>query len=179
MAAKRRLLGSYADPHWAMAFVEGRIRFWSLSYFRDVEERQVRGDSSEGTGVFAPDDGLQVTNYTQGTRFRMPAHALTSRAATDEIFVFCTSRELSDQMWHAFEAVVCVEIILDVPAFCARVAAALPAGAKFPGRPGRQRTGWRVDYYRPAEAPGTRWALPDQIAYLQAWNVTSGSRSSG
>jgi len=57
----------------------------------------------------------------------------------------------------------CIEI-LDIPAFCAKVQAGLPAGATFPGRPGRQRIGHRVEYYRISDAADTRWALPDRIA---------------
>jgi hypothetical protein len=153
----------YAEPKWADDFLDGRMRFWSLSYFRDREDKSVRGDPNEGTGIFAPEGGLEVSNHTQRTRFNMPAHALTSQAVCDEIFVFCTSRTLSSRLWDEFGALVCIEIT-DVPAFCSRVAAALPEGARFPGRPGRERLGQRVDYYQTSDAVGTRWALPDRIA---------------
>jgi hypothetical protein len=152
------------------------MRFQSLSYFRDLEAQGVRGDVNEGTGIFGPDGGLQITNHTQGTRFTMPGHALVSRATCDEIFVFCTSRALSARLWDAFEAELCMEI-LDIAAFCSRVTAALPADAKFPGPPGRERLAWRVEYYSPLDAPDTRWALPDRIAYSKqkafAWQAES------
>lgn len=163
MVPKRSLFRYYAERKWADAFVDGRMRFWSLSYFRDLEDKGVRGDANEGKGIFAPDGGLEITNHTQRTRFTMPAHALTSRAVCDDIFVFCASRRLSSRLWDEFGACVCVELT-DVPAFCARVAAALPEGAKFPGRPGRERLGQRVEYYRTSDAADTRWALPDRIA---------------
>ena len=51
-----------------------------------------------------------------------------------------------------------------MPAFCARVTAGLPAPVQLPGKPGRERIGNRVEYYRASDPPGTRWALPDQIA---------------
>jgi hypothetical protein len=99
-----------------------------------------------------------------------------SRATCDEILVFCASRRLSARLWDAFEAEACIEI-LDVPAFCSRVTAALPAGAKFPGPPGRERLAWRVEYYSPLDVPDTRWALPDRIAYSKqkafAWQEES------
>jgi hypothetical protein len=62
-----------------------------------------------------------------------------------------------------FKAGACVEV-LDVPAFCARIEAALPANATFPGLPGRTRIGQRVEYYREAGQLGARWALRDRIA---------------
>jgi hypothetical protein len=93
----------------------------------------------------------------------MPGSSLTSTARQAEIFAFCLSRSLSPRLWDGFKAVACVEVF-DIPAFCARVSAGLPAGARVGGRPGRERIGRRVEYYRPADPVGTRWALPDQIA---------------
>jgi hypothetical protein len=46
--------------------------------------------------------------------------------------------------------------ILDIPEFCRRVRAALPAGAECIGR--------QVDYYRATDAGNPCWALPDRIA---------------
>lgn len=139
------------------------MRFWSLGYFRDLEEQGVRGDVNEGRAHHRPEGGLDVTNHTQGTRFMMPGHRLTSAVKQEEILVFCASRSLSRRLWEAFGASVCIEI-RDIPAFCARVQSGLPAGATFPGRPGRERIGHRVEYYRVEDAADTRWALPDRIA---------------
>jgi hypothetical protein len=60
-------------------------------------------------------------------------------------------------------AVACIEI-LDIASFCDRVAAALPENTTFPGRPGRQRIGRQVEYYRESADCNPRWALPDVIA---------------
>ena len=162
MARKRSLFKYFADRKWGEAFMDGRFRFWSLAYFRDLEDNGVRGDENEGTSVFRPDHGLQVTNKTQGARFTLPLHAFTSTARCEEIFVFCMSRVFSTDLWDEFGSVVCVEIT-DIRAFCRRVTFRLPANAQFPGRPGRERIGHRVEYYDVAEPRGTRWALPDQI----------------
>jgi hypothetical protein len=163
MAQRRSLFRYYADQKWADAFLDGRFRFWSLAYFRDLEEKGVRGDENEGTTLFRPEGGLQITNRTQGTTFTMPTHAMTSAARQDEILVFCASRSFSASLWEEFGASVCVEIT-DIPAFCARVRAGLPREARSPGRPGRERLGQRVEYYRVSDAPDTRWALPGRIA---------------
>ncbi len=163
MAKQRSLFKYYAERKWAEAFLDGRFRFWSLAYFRDLEDDGVRGDANEGTGIFRPEGGLHLMNETQGRSFMLPSHAFTSTARCDEIFVFCMSRVFSAALWEEFGSVMCVEIA-DVPAFCRRVASRLPPDARFPGRPGRQRLGQRVDYYAASEAPDTRWALPDRIA---------------
>jgi hypothetical protein len=163
MARRQSLFRYYADPQWAEAFLDGRMRFWSLGYFRDLEEQGVRGDANEGRAHHRPEGGLQVTNRTQGTRFTMPAHRLSSAVKQEEILVFCASRSHSRRLWEAFGASVCIEI-LNIPAFCPQVQARLPAGATFPGRPGHERIGHRVEYYRVSDAADTRWALPDRIA---------------
>ena len=163
MARQRSLFKYYVERKWAEAFLEGRFRFWSLAYFRDLEDNGARGDANEGTGIFHPDGGLQVMNKTQGRSSMLQSHAFTSTARCDEIFVFCMSRVFSAALWDEFGSVMCVEIT-DVPAFCRRVASRLPANARLPGRPGRERIGQRVEYYDASDAPDTRWALPDRIA---------------
>lgn len=163
MARRQSLFRYYVDPKWAEAFLEGRFRFWSLGYFRDLEEQGVRGDFNEGRAHHRPHGGLEVTNHTQGTTFTMPAHRLTSAVRQEALLVFCTSRSLSRELWDAFGASVCVEVF-DVPAFATRVQKGLPTGARFPGRPGHERIGHRVEYYRVSDAADTRWALPDRIA---------------
>ena len=80
-----------------------------------------------------------------------------------EILVFCLSRSLTDRLRDSFNATVCVEI-LDVKKFCARIEAALPSNATFPGKPGGTRIGQRVEYYKETDDCNPRWALPDLIA---------------
>ncbi len=163
MARQRSLFKYYSDRRWGEAFLAGRFRFWSLAYFKDLEDTGGRGDAYEGTGIFQPKGGLQITNMTRGTSFTMPSHAFESTVRCDEIFVFCMSRTLSAALWDEFSALMCVEI-LDIPAFCSRVASRLPEGARFPIRAGQERIGWRVEYYDATDDPDTRWALPDRIA---------------
>lgn len=163
MKRPRSLFKYYDERRWADAFLVGSLRFQTLSRFRSWEEQEVRGDRHEGVSLFAPDAGLQISNKTQGTEFMRPDHRLASTARHAEVLVFCMSRTLSPRLWDGFRAVACVEIV-DIPAFCARVMAGLPAGARLGGRPGRERIGRRVEYYQPADPVGPRWALPDRIA---------------
>jgi hypothetical protein len=153
----------FSERKWAEAFLDGKILFRSLSYFRDYEDKNVREDQNEGTAIFRPEGGLVVNNLTQATASTLLDHAFESSANQEEIFVFCVSRALTDELRERFRAVACVEI-LNVGVFCDRIQAALPPTAAFPGRPGYTRIGHRVEYYQEAEAGSPRWALPDLIA---------------
>ncbi|CAB3753048.1 hypothetical protein [Paraburkholderia solisilvae] len=164
-----RLYKYFDKRQWAEAFLDGKLLFRTLAYFRDYEDNNVRGDEREGTAAYRPNGGLLINNITQGTTFRLPDHAFESSAKQDEIFVCCLSRSLTDELRREFKAVACVEI-LDVPAFCSRVTAALPAATTFPGAPGKTKIGWRVDYYDESKPANPRWALPDQIAIAKPKN---------
>jgi hypothetical protein len=145
----------FTERKWADAFIGGAVLFRSLAYFRDCEDQNVRSDRNEGIAIFRPTDGLLIHNQTQGTTFRWPDTAFESEANEKEIFVFCASRTLSDELSRRFEAAVCVEI-KNISSFCARIQRRLPAAAKFYSGP--------VEYYDQGEGPGARWALPDRIA---------------
>ncbi len=140
----------YSTRKWAEAFLDGETLFRSLAYFRDYEDKDVRGDQNEGTAIFRPEGGLIINNHTQGKTFTLPNHAFESAVNQEEIFVFCVSGSLTDELREKFEAVVCVEI-LNIKTFCSRIEAALPPDAMFPGKPGRTRIGRRVEYYKETE----------------------------
>jgi hypothetical protein len=155
----------YNERRWADEFLDGKLLFRSLSYFRDYEDKNVREDQNEGNAILRPEGGLIVNDQTRGTTSRLEGWAFESRVKQDEIFVFCTSRSLTEELRRRFEAVVCIEIF-DVGTFCKRIEAALPPEARFPeqagGRPAR--IGRRVEYYRVTEGGKPRWALPEMIA---------------
>jgi hypothetical protein len=162
-ARRPRLYKYFSDARWAEAFLQGALRFRSLSYFRDAEDNNVREDANEGTALYRRPGGLVGNNQTEDWPFHLPRHGLESTAKQDEIFVYCMSRSLTQNLWDRFGARACVEI-LDIAAFCGRISAALPREATFPGRPGRPRIGRRVDYYRETDDCNSRWALPDVMA---------------
>lgn len=151
----RHSLFRYFDQRqWASAFLSGNLLFRPLSYFRSYED-QIRGDTNEGVAVFEPAGGLVITNHTKGTTFTLPGHRLESVVRQDEIFVYCLSRVRTAELAAEFGAVICVEI-RNIPEFCRRVQAAMPAGAEY--------VAGRVKYYRATDAASPRWALPDMIA---------------
>jgi len=81
----------YSELRWADVFLDSQVLFRSLSYFRDYEDLNVRGDQNEGTAIYRPEGGLIVTNKTQDKTFNLPRYAFESAAKQDEIFVFCES----------------------------------------------------------------------------------------
>jgi hypothetical protein len=155
MTRTRRLFKYCSEKKWAESFLDGCVFFNSLAYFRDYEEAEVRGDRNEGVSVYRPNDGLLITNQTQGTRFAIPNSAFEVTANQEEIFVYCMSRALTDELRNRFKAVACVEV-LNPPRFFLRIEKALPEKAA--------RAIGRVEYYSPDEPPNPRWALPDRIA---------------
>jgi hypothetical protein len=160
---RSKLFKYFSHKKWAEAFLEGELLFRSLSYFRDYEDGGVRSDALEGVSVFRPLDGLTLNRVRDGATISLPHHAFVSTANQDEIFVYCLSLSLNQNIWDKFNAAACIEIS-DVPEYCHRVQATLPTSAVFPGVASRMRIGNRVAYYEHSEAPNPRWALPDLIA---------------
>lgn len=149
----------FTERRWAEEFLDGKMRFRSLAYFRDYEnesdDEKVRRDDKEGNLVFGPPEGLFISNRTQGASGVHPGFRMESRAKQAEIFVLCASRCSSEELRDRFSAVVCVEI-LKIAAFCRRIQQALPQNATF--------FAGKVIYYNPSQGPEERWALPDLIA---------------
>lgn len=156
----------YSTRKWADAFLDGKLRFNSLAYFRDFEDVQVRGDKNEGKMIFRPEDGLVITNQTQRWTRTIP-RALNATVKQEEVFVFCMSRSFTEKLRESFKAVACVEI-LNVKAFCEKIESALPAGTTFSGKPGRERIGQAVTYYEETDDCNPTWACPDMIAALKS-----------
>jgi len=152
---RRSLYKYFSKREWADELLDGKLFFSSLSYFRDYEDENIRGDQNEGVSSYRPPGGLVGYNQTQGKPFVLPNHAFNSTTNQDEIFVLCASEVFSEQLRIDFDAVACVEI-LKIGTLCNRIRARLPHGATFFNR--------RVEYYKPTEPPRERWALPDKIA---------------
>ena len=144
MTRTRSLFKYFTEQRWADAFLEGKILFRSLAYFRDYEDTKVRGDRNEGISIYRPEGGLLINNHTQGKSFTIPDAAFEVVTNQEEIFVYCLSRSLTDGLRERFESVACVEI-LKPPNFCERIKKALQAEAIF--------VAGRVEYYCQNDPP--------------------------
>jgi hypothetical protein len=149
----------YLPAKYADAFIHrGEVLFRSLSYFRNYEEKQVRGDKFEGISLFHPPSGLELTKINTGENINILG-AFESRVKEREIFIFCTSLQKSEELAQEFKADVCVEICK--PAlFLSAIRAALLRRANY--RTARVFNS-PVHYYRPEDPPKSVWALPEKV----------------
>jgi hypothetical protein len=86
--------------------------------------------------------------------------SLESTARTSDIFVFCTSTQLSTALAREFQSDICIEIVDEV-AFTAALRAALARRPRV--RPSKPLLRGPVSYYDSSEPPIVDWALPDHI----------------
>jgi hypothetical protein len=150
----------YVSDRWLDGFVRhGELLFRALSYYRDFEDDQIRGDDFEGTRVYQPDEGIQISNLTSGSQVRLP-HAFESTADQDNIFVYCLSTELSPELAKRFNASACIEI-QDPEKFISMVRAEIPPKYKIQAK---QLVHGSVYYYTKQEPPIVDWAVPCRIA---------------
>ena len=153
-------LYKYLPAKYVQAFVrEGAVLFRSLSYFRDYEDAQVRGDEFEGTRLHRPQSGLEITLAASQQTIVLP-HSFESSANEDDIFVFCLSTVLSSDLAAQFQASACVEIH-NSARFIAGVRAAL---LRRPSSKSKLLVHGEVKYYTPDQPPIVDWALPERIA---------------
>lgn len=144
----------YVDP----LLREGVILFRTLSHFRDYEDAQVRGDEFEGTRLYRPANGLEPTIVNTQEKVLIP-HAFESSANEDDIFVFCLSTILSQELAAQFNTNVCVEI-QNLSLFISKIRGAL---SRRPSIKSKQLVHGEVNYYAPHEPPVVDWALPERI----------------
>jgi hypothetical protein len=150
----------FSKLDYAQQFLEGKMFCQTAAFFRDYEDaeaQQVIGDEYEGTRLYRPLNGLEMTNLTRNYQqnLKMGMEFITK---ANEIYVFCVSLSFNDALREEFKAVACAEIC-DPREFIARWQKALPEEAKRDGKHISQRVG----YYRPEDLPGNVWALPDLI----------------
>jgi hypothetical protein len=149
----------YFSEKNALAFVRnGEVLFRALSYFRNYEDGEIRGDKFEGTLVHLPDNGLVVKNVNTEEEILLP-HRLESTAKEDDIFVYCMSQILSAELAERFKAEVVVEIT-NPAKFLNLVRSALSLRKRFRVN---QLIHESVKYYEWNEPPIVDWALPERI----------------
>jgi len=146
---------------------EGEVLFRSLAYFLACEDK--RRDEFEGTHVYAPSGGLEITNRTQGWTRRIPLSEFRASAKNlDVLFVFCTSLELRPDLALKFGADACVEV-MDLGRFVDRLKTAI---RRDPRVKLKTLMHGEVEYYETGEPPGTVWPQPDRIVFNKPRSFT-------
>lgn len=138
---------------------EGVVLFRPLSYFRDYEDKQIRGDEFEGTRLHRPDNGLEITLIETQQKIILP-YSFESTVNEEDIFVFCLSTVLSKNIAAQFQADSCVEI-KDASVFISAIRSAL---SRRPSIKNKTLIYGPVNYYSPDQPPIIDWALPERIA---------------
>jgi hypothetical protein len=151
---KRSKYRYFTEIKWAEKFMDGELRFRTLSHFKKIEDGEIRGDAGEGSISYKPEGGLIM--HHQGKSFTFPGGIFGSAVKTAEIFILCGSNSMTDDLRIRFEAKACVQIMRQT-SFCQRIQYELPRTATFRAEP--------VVYYSPANEPGAKWACPDMIAF--------------
>lgn len=138
---------------------DGAVLFRTLSYFRDYEDAQVRGDEFEGTRLYRSTKGLEGTLASTQERIVLP-QSFESSAQEDDIFIFCLSTILSEKLATQFNSNFCVEI-RNPAMFISKIRDAL---SRRPSIKNKTLVHANVKYYEPDEPPIVDWALPERIA---------------
>jgi hypothetical protein len=161
-------LYKYIPSKYLDAFVQrGELLFRSLSYFRNYEELQVRGDRFEGKRLFSPASGLEITKTETGEKFLLP-WSFEATVQDREILVFCLSKTLSPELAREFNADTCVEIT-QPELLLARIRSSLQLRRWV--RRGRLLHG-PVDYYSSEEPPQAEWAVPERMVMRKTIEYT-------
>jgi hypothetical protein len=145
----------------------GELLFRSLSYFRNYEELQVRGDRHEGKRLFSPSPGLEVTKTETGEKLLLP-WSFEASVKDREIFVFCMTLRRTKELADEFKTDACVEI-LDPVALISKIRSALVLRRWV--KHARLLHG-AVDYYSPAEPPLAEWAVPERMVMRKTTDYT-------
>ena len=149
----------YIPEQYLETFLKkGELLFRSLSYFQDIEDKS-RGDEFEGTNLYKPDSALELTKVETGEKILLPEASFQSSVNRDDIFVFCASTVLSNELATEFKSNVCVEIT-NIPKFLSGIRASL---AIRPSIKDKNLLFGEVNYYEQQNTPITTWALPDKI----------------
>lgn len=134
---------------------KGIVLFRSLSYFKDYEDKQIRGDNLEGTLKYEPSDGLVINNLTTGKTFKYKG-SFESTTKNNDIFVFCMSSKYDQEFYNKFDADICIELI-DFDEFIKKVTQSINLFKD------TKLIHGIVQYYSFTNPPIIDWALPEKI----------------
>lgn len=159
----------FTEERFANDFMKhGKMRFGSLTHYRELEDGKKRGDAKDGTLHYAPPEGLEITMVKDGRKLT----GVSFTTAAQNMFVFCVSNELSADRAKDFGP-FCVEVA-DPDALVARVKARACRSSKLD----YARTIYGPIEYRPLDKiPGADWAFPERIVLMKPPEYASQTES--
>ena len=138
--------------------LKGKTLFRPLSYFITCED-STRKDYTESMNIFEPKNGLEITKLDSNEKMILPLKLISSVVRPDQVFLYCSSTQLSAKLFNKFEATVCVEI--DTIKFEYHIEKQL----KKMFRKNFVYSSQIVEYYDPSLPPDTRHADPERIIF--------------
>lgn len=158
----------FGNEAYARAFIDtGEIYLRPLAYFRAFEDEQVRGDPDDGKLLHAPETGLVLTKANGEVVEMPPGWRFRASVRENDIFVYCLSLDLSEDLAARFESSFCVEVSAPI-----RLLGRIASSARLRSRIDRHVYSQAVDYRSLAAEPGVDWALPERVAFIkpESWS---------
>ena len=133
----------------------------TLSAFRAYEDNDVRRDKDDGRLRYEPPAGLQLRIERRGVEETWAGWRMTSSVQDDNIYAYCLSTELSEDLAQRLESPFCVEITNPV-ALVGRIRRAVALRSQLD----RLFFG-PVDYRKLDVIPGSDWAIPEKVGFIK------------
>lgn len=152
----------FTEETHALKFINnGELMMQPLSHFRGREADGVRGDPRDGILTYAPQNGL-VMNMQDGRVITLQGGSFNSSVNQNDIFVYCASNRLSDELGEKFGA-FCVEIPdPDLLVRRLRQRAHPTSSLDY-----EKVVFGDVDYRELNREPGADWALPEKLVLIK------------
>lgn len=153
----------FTEEAHALRFIhDGQMMWKPLSFFRVIEDEEVRGDAKDGILIHTHDGGL-VINKQNGEQVVIENGFFTSSVNADDIFVFCASKDLSEDIAKRFNSPFCVEVV-DTDHLAERLRGRACATSKIDYA---QLVSGDMEYRPPLQPAEADWALPEKVVFIK------------
>jgi len=138
----------------------GRVRLCTLGTYHVFEDEEVRRDPSDGLLRYKPEGGVTIN---QGDRTFRTSLAFVSVVKVNDIYVYCMSNKLSEELAARFNSPFCVEI-QNCLGFVGRIRRHVRLRSQLDHANVFARS---IDYRGFEREPGADWALPERLAFIK------------
>lgn len=151
----------FSEEEHARDLIEhGRVRFCTLGTYHVFEDKEVRRDPSDGLLRYKPEGGVTIN---QGDRTFQNNMAFVSVVKVNDIYVYCMSNKLSEELAARFNSPFCVEIQHSL-GLVGRIRRHVRLRSQLDHANVFARA---IDYRGLDHEPGADWALPERLAFIK------------
>lgn len=149
------------ETHAIKLIEKGELLFRPLSYYRELEDGEVRGDIKDGQLIYSPSEGLDLTKI-DGTKLLLNSASFTSSINTDQIFIYSVTEIFSADLAKKFGQ-FCVEIPM-----VETIVKRLQSRANPKSIIDYENIHYgEVSYRSVQDQPIIDWAFPEKIAFIK------------